>query len=497
MSIIENIQQARNRNADDQTILNQIIQSNPDKADTFEEAMSRGADATQIVNQFLDSNQQEVKKGNFVTNLLKTVGKGVYKGLHGLGTATADVAFGATKRTADTLQNIGLATMRPIAAVTPLSTKGMGFDESVFERTNLAQKTGSLAATVAMYATGGKLIAPLKAKGVAAVPLNRFYTKLGQMGVKSASEFLFGGTVSLANEGELNDAVKTTAIISAMMPPLWAGAGQLKKSLIAPKAQAAGEKILTSMIRPNAADLKDGFKIQNITKHKLGSDIAQMHVNANVKLNLLGNKLNTALKDTPGNINLKDVYAQTQKQLQNELKSSFGDNTAIQRVLKQVSSEIDTVASNSGSTDIFGATLVKRGAGTKGAWAYGRTDPDAGAIEKVYNAFYGQLKAAIDSKIPPIAQKLNKEISELIPISNAVMRRIPVEMRNNIISLQDSVDVFSAITNPSGVALLGARKLSKSGRFANFLIESAKTAKNPETNPFFMRFLQGATDASN
>jgi hypothetical protein len=495
MSIIQNIQTARDRNADDDQILAEIMQSNPKMSPTFEEAISRGADATTIINQFVQANPQEVKKGNFVTNLLKTVGKGVVKGISGLGQATADVAFGATKRTAETAQNIGQAVLSPITSRTNLEAGGL--DESMFERTNLAQQAGSLAATVAMYSQGGKLVKPIVGMGVAKIPGATIYSRLARLGVKSAGEAMFGGSVALANEGELNESVKTVAMISALMPPLWAGAGAIKQSLVAPKLTAAGEKIQTSMIRPNASDIKDGFKIENVAKHKLGNNIQEMSVNANVKLNILGQRLNTQLKGTPGNIDLQGVYQNTQKQLQTELKQTFGDNRAIQRVLKQLSSEIDTVGSSSKTTDIFGATLVKRGAGTKGAWAYGRTDPDAGAIEKVYNAFYSNLKKAIDAKIPESAKGLNKEISELIPISNAVMRRIPVEMRNNVISLQDSVDVFSAITNPSGVALLGARKLSKNGRVANWLIRSGQTAQNPASNPFFMRFLQGAVDAAN
>lgn len=66
--------------------------------------------------------------------------------------------------------------------------------------------------------------------------------------------------------------------------------------------------------------------------------------------------------------------------------------------------------------------------------------------------------------------ELNKQISELIPISNASLRRLPIEQRNNVISLTDSIGLYGAMFDPKALVLIGANRLSKSGKFGNFLV---------------------------
>jgi hypothetical protein len=69
-------------------------------------------------------------------------------------------------------------------------------------------------------------------------------------------------------------------------------------------------------------------------------------------------------------------------------------------VLKNLQSEIKQVAGKDGKVDLVEATNIKRGAGSKGAWAYNRPEADASAIEKVYTEFYNVLKNHIEKSAP-------------------------------------------------------------------------------------------------
>jgi hypothetical protein len=75
-------------------------------------------------------------------------------------------------------------------------------------------------------------------------------------------------------------------------------------------------------------------------------------------------------------------------------------------------------------------------------------------------------------------KELNKQMSELIPISNAALRRLPVEQRNNMIGLTDSIGLFSSIFDPKALALIGANKLARSGKFGEFLMKVAESTNN-------------------
>ena len=57
MGIIDVIQKARDRGAQDDTILQEIIEQNPNKQKSFQEALARGATATQILEELMRQNK--------------------------------------------------------------------------------------------------------------------------------------------------------------------------------------------------------------------------------------------------------------------------------------------------------------------------------------------------------------------------------------------------------------------------------------------------------
>ena len=104
---------------------------------------------------------------------------------------------------------------------------------------------------------------------------------------------------------------------------------------------------------------------------------------------------------------------------------------------------------------------------------YGAPDRDSQSLERVYSAFYTELKKEIERLGGPEVQKLNSQMSDIIPILNATVRRIPVADRNNVLSLTDNMGLYAAVFNPQALGLIGARYLTTSGKFANFLYNAS------------------------
>jgi len=123
--------------------------------------------------------------------------------------------------------------------------------------------------------------------------------------------------------------------------------------------------------------------------------------------------------------------------------------------------------SDDGAVDVLNANTLKRAAGHFGAWQYGVNDPTSNAREKVYNAFYQKLKTAIEDASPEGVKEVNKQMSEIIPVMNALIRRIPVAERNNVLSLGDIITLTGATVNPSAGLLTLAGLASRSGTFGS------------------------------
>lgn len=284
------------------------------------------------------------------------------------------------------------------------------------------------------------------------------------------------GGITAAQKGEFGDEAKTATIIGAIFPVAGAGFTAIKKGL-----KPIGEKIQYTVIRPGLKDVKDGFKIQNVNKYNVGGSLAETATKTHIKLNQLAKELKKKLVGSNFRVNANEILRNTENRLFKDKTKTFGLNIGIKKALKDLKDELTEASLNlkGEAIDLFAATQLKRGAGTKGAWAYNRPEPNATAIEKVYTTFYQEIKKAIEKVAPKNVRGINKQLSELIPISNATLRRLPVEQRNNIISLTDSIGLFASVFDPRALTLIGAKKLSNSGRFGQFLINLA--SKTPTT----------------
>lgn len=230
-----------------------------------------------------------------------------------------------------------------------------------------------------------------------------------------------------------------------------------------------GGKIQYGVIKPSQADISDGFKIETLKKYNLGGNLQQTSEKTNAKLQELSQQLNQRLKSSNTSLNLNNVFKNTQNRLIGSKLENFGSNAQMEGALEKLRNEIVSVSGTNGLVSVPEAQILKRASGHFGAWNYGNVSPEAKASERMYNTFYNEIKTAIEKASPQGVRDINQQISELIPIMNAVIRRIPVAERNGAISLTDLISLVGATVEPTALSISLANRLSKSGRFGALL----------------------------
>lgn len=390
-----------------------------------------------------------------------------------IGQAGTDVALGAAKGAGSTIFGLGQLGQRIIE---PVLGGKVAEKPEFLEPQGIAQKIGFGAEQIGEFF----LPASIAAKGV----------KTLEAGVKAsqAGKFLQGtskligrsligagetGVVSLAQQGQLNEEVKRNMIIGGSIPV----AGFALKG-ISKLGIPLGQKIEKTLVRPTLADIKDGFKVENIFKYDLGGSLAKTEQKTHALITHLVKSLKTVLaqeseKFTGGKVKVDvgKVLNDTVKELAGKKAEFFGVNTKLKNAFNFLKQEIKVV-NQQGITTIEDAQLIKRGAGKLGAWQFGSREPDANALEKVANAFYTRLRLEIERVSPESIKIINKQLSELIPIENALIRRIPVAARKNVLSLSDAVTAIPGLLNPSNWWLFALNRLLKSGSVANTLVKA-------------------------
>ena len=240
--------------------------------------------------------------------------------------------------------------------------------------------------------------------------------------------------------------------------------------LVGRALSAFGSKTLNSIIKPNAADIKDGFSLDTIKNNNLGGSLDTIKNKTQSLLSNLSSQLRSKLQGSTSNINLGSIFDKTTKDLQSQegLLSNFGQTQGVGRALKNLQDEVLNV-NPTGSLSIPDAQMVKQAAGGMGAWQYGSADPDAGAVQTVYNTFYKNLKTAIEDNSPAGVKEINSKISDLIPVMNAVIRRIPIAARNGGISLPDMLGFVVTAMNPIASIPTAIEMASHSGSVGGLL----------------------------
>lgn len=298
------------------------------------------------------------------------------------------------------------------------------------QSSNMAQSIGKGAAQIGefMLPAGGEAAIAAKLKtGSAAV---NALVKAGLSGLSSAA-------VGSMQEGSTNNALTYG---------LGGSAASLGMQGVMKGLGALGLKAEDALVKASTRDYTDGFRVENIQKYDLGGSLGKTFEKTQTAIDERVGRLKLILANNPAaSVDIGKIYSDT---LQQYVGNKQADD-ALLRVLQRIEfglNERGVQFPANMSLDLVNANLAKQEVGQLGAWLHdpsGKVMSDADVVlEKVANRFYSNLKTAIqNSSGDPAISKLNAELGELIPIRNAVMRRIPVASRRDILSLGDIVSM--------------------------------------------------------
>lgn len=309
-------------------------------------------------------------------------------------------------------------------------------------------KTGAFVGEAGSYMLPGSQASALT-KGAGIVP---------KMLVSGATD----AATQAVNTGKVDKQTLYTGLTSAATTGIFDVVGKVLSK--------TGEAIQNSVIKPSQADMADGFSIDTVNKYDLGGSLQTTHNKTEEVMSAITKERNAKLASSGAQVDLENVYKETAKRLKGDKLKTFGANTGVAKALDDLKIEIDNVGTK---VSIPEADVVKRASGQYGAWTYGRPDADS-SKQAVYNVFYNELKKTIEDLSPEGVRELNKQLSELIPVQNAVIRRIPVAERNMPISLTDIIALSASTVDPSALGVLGITRAQKSGAFGNALFKGGK-----------------------
>lgn len=324
--------------------------------------------------------------------------------------------------------------------------------------------TGATVLTAPLAAAAGTAAAGVRAAGLGAKLLKAgsLGSRLAGAGAAGAAEGVASAAAHQAenvnqgkdvNLGQAGLEVGVNALLPMGTGVLGAGA---KKALsgLGWVGKAHGNQVITSTIRPNLKDMKDGFRIQNVFKNGLEGTLEETQEKLGKRFDELSGELAKRIDASTEKVDLVDILDQSLQDIGGKKAENFGSNQQFENVANQILEEINTISPN-GVMDLATAQQIKRRLGKMGAWAWGKTDPESNARETLSNTMYSKLRQAIEDRAPEGVKEINQQISELIPIERAVVRRIPVEARNSGLSLSDLVTGSAGLGAGAGAEYLG------------------------------------------
>lgn len=267
---------------------------------------------------------------------------------------------------------------------------------------------------------------------------------------------------------------------------------------LAPKAQAAANRIQQTVLRPRAGDWNSGAKIENIPKYGIQGGVDEVIQGADDQIKTASANLRQAIQsgaDEGASVDLYAAIDRAKAKLAKEGKADLVDamGPAFAKFRRWAGVEAQRGTRGVGEADLMSGQEFKQMMGTHGAWEKTAAAKNMGISQgekyqsQAAQAVYLELKEAIEAAAPEGVRELNKTLSDLIPIRNAAVYRKIVADRNNPIGISDMMSAMTAVGNGgAGAAMLAATRFTKSGLGAKTMYSVANS----------LRKLSGARNAS-
>lgn len=387
-----------------------------------------------------------------------------------------DLATGAGQEAAKTVMNLGKMSRRlpvvgPVIAAVNDRLPKIEVPGDILTAQNATQKVGGAIERISEFAAPGGLTGKLAAAGKLGV--------FGRGGLEAVSAY----GVSTAHGDENDDAVRNALMsggVTAAFGAALKGLGSLGK-----RAELAAVKPLKSTLEDvrGAPKGQEGKKlIDDIYKYKLGGSLDQTYTKAESLLDNLEQRLQSTLKANPrAHVDLKQALNDTALELgqPSKLAANMTKNKAIERALIHQLENVDLLdkagVTSNGVANLSIANNIKRGLGRTGSWLHGFADPDNEANQIVATALYKNLRKHIETAAGhagPTIKNLNQQMSEVLPIVDAMIKRIPVERRREIFSLKEFAGL--ALGDSKGLGFSVLDRILRSPRAANQMVKASQ-----------------------
>jgi hypothetical protein len=367
---------------------------------------------------------------------------------------------------------------RTVASIPALMPGGEKFSDAIkrteSDKSGVAGFIGDVVrdpATMAGVLTGGAASGALKGAGIIGKAGAPLIQKIGAGAAIGAAEGAGSGvTRGIENvmEGEqtVGEAAKSAAIETGASATM-GGIFPAMQKFAGDAFQSVGKKIQMSGIRPQSKAIKQGFDIDNVFKHNLDGTLQESAEKLDLKFNDLGAQLRNELTKTDAQVDLSDALINAKEYLagsREKLAEQGGKIADIDKAVEKFLGDVEALTPD-GKVDLLTANKYKRAIGKMGAWNIKDPNAQLEAQKEVANAFYRAMNESIMDAADNSdnLRRINKELSEIIPIERAIIERIPVAARQDLFSLSDIVSTAGAIASmdPKAWGLVVANKLTK------------------------------------
>jgi len=379
--------------------------------------------------------------------------------------APTEQSYGVGDAALDAVRGVGAGLASTMFHGGDLIRRGLGMERVINNPDAQAAMTAppSIAGTVGKAAEQiGEFFLPSGEIAAGAKALNTG-SKLVNLGTRAALEGAAATGVSTLQTGSPEEGLRTGAITAGTTAAL---------SPVAKLLKPLGEKIESGLVKASRADYTDGFKVGNIFKYKVGGTLDQSFEKVQNKIGDLSKQLKTVVTNSPREADVAGAFQRARARLGSNPARTFGTNAQIDAAFNKLESEpfFQSIVKAGGKADIATAQDMKLAMGDMGAWLHdpsGKTivDPDSKALEKVANTVYDELKLEIERKAWGPVKDINRQMSDLIPIRRALIRRIPVAARSNVFNMGDLLSFANG-----GWKLSLANRIAQSGRTAQLLV---------------------------
>lgn len=233
--------------------------------------------------------------------------------------------------------------------------------------------------------------------------------------------------------------------LAELVPLAGAGLGLAGRYAIGPAAKGLGKRLLEARLKMPGASYSAGAKPETFFKYGLGGSFEQMAQKTVEALRTRATALRSLLSKAGENapkLNLEQTLDEAERELLADPRNS-GILDALQNQVARWRKGIEGK-----SFDLLDSNKIKHQIGLEGTWSYDAArgkmvpTPDVSATERLANAWYPKIRQAIENaaaEAGPGVARLNRELGELIPAQNALVRRIPIEKRQDVLPLIETV----------------------------------------------------------